>query len=72
MEQGENGLRTQALEKTYFEWLRNIEPWCVSRQLWWGHQHPGLVRAGWRDLRRGDRKKPPTPPPRRSSARTSS
>jgi valyl-tRNA synthetase len=27
-------------EKTYFEWLRNIEPWCVSRQLWWGHRIP--------------------------------
>ncbi|MEN3973642.1 valine--tRNA ligase [Emcibacter sp. SYSU 3D8] len=27
-------------EKTYFEWLRNIQPWCISRQLWWGHQIP--------------------------------
>ncbi len=27
-------------EKTYFQWLENIEPWCVSRQLWWGHQIP--------------------------------
>ncbi len=27
-------------ESTYFEWLRNIEPWCISRQLWWGHQIP--------------------------------
>ena len=26
--------------KTYFEWMRNIEPWCISRQLWWGHQIP--------------------------------
>ncbi len=26
--------------KTYFNWLENIEPWCVSRQLWWGHQIP--------------------------------
>jgi valyl-tRNA synthetase len=25
---------------TYFEWMRNIQPWCVSRQLWWGHQIP--------------------------------
>ena len=25
---------------TYFEWLRNIEPWCVSRQIWWGHAIP--------------------------------
>lgn len=27
-------------ENTYFEWMRNIQPWCVSRQLWWGHQIP--------------------------------
>ena len=27
-------------EKTYFEWLENIQPWCVSRQLWWGHRIP--------------------------------
>ncbi len=27
-------------EKTYFEWMRNIEPWCISRQLWWGHRIP--------------------------------
>ena len=27
-------------EKTYFEWMENIRPWCISRQLWWGHQIP--------------------------------
>lgn len=27
-------------ERTYFEWMRNIQPWCISRQLWWGHQIP--------------------------------
>jgi valyl-tRNA synthetase len=27
-------------EKTYFDWMENIEPWCISRQLWWGHQIP--------------------------------
>ncbi|MCM2292927.1 valine--tRNA ligase [Allorhizobium sp. BGMRC 0089] len=27
-------------EKTYYEWMENIQPWCVSRQLWWGHQIP--------------------------------
>ncbi len=27
-------------EKTFFEWMRNIQPWCISRQLWWGHQIP--------------------------------
>ncbi len=27
-------------EKTYFNWMENIQPWCISRQLWWGHQIP--------------------------------
>ncbi|MGC2854059.1 valine--tRNA ligase [Novispirillum sp. DQ9] len=27
-------------EKTFFEWMRNIQPWCISRQIWWGHQIP--------------------------------
>jgi valyl-tRNA synthetase len=30
----------QNWEKTYFEWMENIQPWCISRQLWWGHQIP--------------------------------
>jgi valyl-tRNA synthetase len=29
---------------TYNQWLNNIQDWCISRQLWWGHQIPGLVR----------------------------
>jgi valyl-tRNA synthetase len=32
-------------EKTYFEWMRYIEPWCVSRQLWWGHRIPAWYDA---------------------------
>jgi valyl-tRNA synthetase len=27
-------------DKTYFEWMRNIQDWCISRQLWWGHRIP--------------------------------
>ena len=27
-------------DKTYFQWMENIQPWCISRQLWWGHQIP--------------------------------
>ena len=27
-------------ENTYFNWMENIQPWCISRQLWWGHQIP--------------------------------
>ncbi len=30
----------QSYENTYFAWLENIKPWCISRQLWWGHQIP--------------------------------
>jgi len=30
----------ESWEKTYFQWMENIQPWCVSRQLWWGHQIP--------------------------------
>ena len=37
---GETVFAPQNWEKTYFQWLENIEPWCVSRQLWWGHQIP--------------------------------
>jgi len=36
-------------EKTYFNWMENIQPWCVSRQLWWGHRIPawfGPVKSG--------------------------
>jgi valyl-tRNA synthetase len=37
---GETRFVPENWEKTYFQWLENIEPWCVSRQLWWGHQIP--------------------------------
>jgi valyl-tRNA synthetase len=32
-------------EKTYFNWMENIQPWCVSRQLWWGHRIPAWFDA---------------------------
>jgi len=32
-------------ENTYFAWMENIEPWCISRQLWWGHQIPAWYDA---------------------------
>jgi valyl-tRNA synthetase len=34
-------------EKTYFDWLENIQPWCISRQLWWGHQIPAWYGPGF-------------------------
>jgi len=37
---GRTRIMPDAGEKTYFHWLENIEPWCISRQLWWGHQIP--------------------------------
>ncbi|EDZ45614.1 valyl-tRNA synthetase [Rhodobacterales bacterium Y4I] len=36
-------------EKTYYHWLENIEPWCISRQLWWGHQIPVWYIPGAED-----------------------
>jgi valyl-tRNA synthetase len=40
VEEGETRFVPESWTKTYFQWMRNIEPWCVSRQLWWGHQIP--------------------------------
>jgi valyl-tRNA synthetase len=40
VENGHTVFEPRHWEKTYFEWMRNIEPWCVSRQLWWGHRIP--------------------------------
>ncbi|MAN79044.1 MAG: valine--tRNA ligase [Rhodospirillaceae bacterium] len=40
VETGKTQFVPKTWENTYFEWMRNIQPWCVSRQLWWGHQIP--------------------------------
>jgi len=40
VEAGRTAFTPKSWEKTYFDWLRNIEPWCISRQLWWGHRIP--------------------------------
>ena len=40
VEKGDMEFVPKSYEKTYFEWMRNIQPWCISRQLWWGHQMP--------------------------------
>jgi valyl-tRNA synthetase len=40
VEQGRTVFVPKQWENTYFEWMRNIQPWCISRQLWWGHQIP--------------------------------
>jgi valyl-tRNA synthetase len=40
VEKGEIRFVPENWDKTYYEWMRNIEDWCISRQLWWGHQIP--------------------------------
>ena len=40
VENGDMSFVPKNWEKTYFEWMRNIQPWCISRQLWWGHRIP--------------------------------
>ncbi|PJA34893.1 MAG: valine--tRNA ligase [Zetaproteobacteria bacterium CG_4_9_14_3_um_filter_53_7] len=40
VEDGDITFVPQHWEKTYFEWMRNIQDWCISRQLWWGHRIP--------------------------------
>jgi len=42
---GEVEIVPKSWEKTYFNWMENIQPWCVSRQLWWGHQIPAWYDA---------------------------
>ncbi|HEV2273182.1 MAG TPA: valine--tRNA ligase, partial [Acidobacteriaceae bacterium] len=40
VEQGHITFTPEQYQKTYFEWMRNIHDWCISRQLWWGHRIP--------------------------------
>ena len=40
VEQGDTVFEPASYSKIYFEWLNHIEPWCISRQLWWGHRIP--------------------------------
>ncbi len=44
VEDGRIHIRPESQSRRYLEWLRNIRPWCVSRQLWWGHQIPVWYR----------------------------
>jgi valyl-tRNA synthetase len=45
VETGKTTFEPASYSKIYFEWLRNIEPWCISRQLWWGHRIPAWYDA---------------------------
>ncbi|WP_108816384.1 valine--tRNA ligase [Loktanella sp. Alg231-35] len=40
VKEGRTKIMPESGEKVYYHWLKNIEPWCISRQLWWGHQIP--------------------------------
>ena len=40
VEEGRTKFVPEQWTNTYYSWMRNIEPWCISRQLWWGHQIP--------------------------------
>ena len=48
VEKGEIKFTPENYDKTYFEWMRNIHDWCISRQLWWGHRIPAWHCAGMR------------------------
>ena len=45
VERGEVRFAPGSWSKTYFEWMRNIHDWCISRQLWWGHRIPAFTCA---------------------------
>ncbi|GAA3869757.1 valine--tRNA ligase [Celeribacter arenosi] len=46
---GRTKIMPESGEKVFFHWLENIEPWCISRQLWWGHQIPVWYIPGKED-----------------------
>ncbi|HEX4021998.1 MAG TPA: valine--tRNA ligase [Acidobacteriaceae bacterium] len=50
VEQGHIRFTPQQYEKTYFEWMRNIHDWCISRQLWWGHRIPAWHCAACQEI----------------------
>ncbi|MFR0846639.1 MAG: class I tRNA ligase family protein [Eubacterium sp.] len=43
VKEGKTKFVPEHFNKTYFHWLENIRDWCISRQLWWGHQIPALL-----------------------------
>ncbi len=40
VERDEVRIRPEQWKRVYLDWMHNIRPWCISRQLWWGHQIP--------------------------------
>ncbi len=52
VESGRTKFVPENWSKTYFEWMRNIRDWCISRQLWWGHRIPAWYDSAGQVLRR--------------------
>ncbi len=50
VESGAIRFTPEQYKKTYFEWMRNIHDWCISRQLWWGHRIPAWHCANCREI----------------------
>jgi valyl-tRNA synthetase len=82
---GKIKLHPERFKKVYLDWMENIRPWCVSRQLWWGHQIPVWYRDeethvgttppegdGWTRRSRPQSSRPSTRRTRWSPAATSS
>ena len=64
VEDGRTKFVPENWSKTYFEWMRNIQPWCISRQLWWGHRIPawyGLTARSSSQMMRRPLKRKPAP-----------
>ncbi len=45
MENGDIRFVPDNWKNTYYEWMRNIQDWCISRQIWWGHRIPAWYDA---------------------------
>jgi valyl-tRNA synthetase len=50
VEKGDIRFVPEHWSKTYFEWMRNIRDWCISRQLWWGHRIPAWTCGGCKEI----------------------
>jgi valyl-tRNA synthetase len=50
VEKGDIKFVPEHWSKTYFEWMRNIRDWCISRQLWWGHRIPAWTCGGCKEI----------------------
>lgn len=60
VKEGKIKFHPKRMEKTYFNWLENIKDWCISRQLWWGHQIPVYYckNKGCEDVKMVSKEKP--------------